>query len=76
MSALVLEVREALSLPPPSVAQAIRASAHVSQERLAGELGVHRVTVARWEAGQRVPRGALRAQYAGLLRQLTELIAS
>lgn len=42
----------------------------MTQDRLATELGVNRVTVARWELGEREPRGNLRLAYAELLRQL------
>ena len=50
MSALLEEVRESLSLPGPDVARQIREAAGVSQARLAEELGVHELTVHRWEA--------------------------
>jgi transcriptional regulator with XRE-family HTH domain len=76
MSELLSEVRNALRLPPPPVARAIREAAHVTQERLAEELGVHRVSLARWEAGTRAPRGKLRARYAQLLRELERAIGS
>ena len=72
MSALIEEIRAAKQLPPPTMARAIRLAADVSQERVAAELGVHRVTVARWEAGTRRPRARLRIAYAELLRQLQE----
>jgi DNA-binding transcriptional regulator YiaG len=51
----------------------IRVTAGVSQKRLGAELGVHRITVARWEDGTRTPRGITRAAYADLLNQLREL---
>jgi DNA-binding transcriptional regulator YiaG len=76
VSDLADEVRESLSLPPPAVARAIREAAHVSQERLAEALSVHRVTVARWETGERSPRGRLRSRYARQLRELEQVIAS
>jgi transcriptional regulator with XRE-family HTH domain len=72
MSVLIEEVRAARKLPPPSMARAIRLAADVSQERIAAELGVHRVTIARWEMGTRRPRGQLRIAYADLLQQLQE----
>jgi DNA-binding transcriptional regulator YiaG len=72
MSVLVEHVRAARRLPPPAVARAIRASAGVSQQRLADELGVCRVTVARWEIGARTPRGEIRLRYVDLLDQLRE----
>jgi DNA-binding transcriptional regulator YiaG len=77
MSALMHEVCEAQSLPPPVVRKAIREGAGVAQERFAGALGVHRVTLARWESrtGQE-PRGERRAKYARALRELQELTTS
>jgi transcriptional regulator with XRE-family HTH domain len=39
---------------------------------MANELGVHRVTVARWEAGRRRPRGQLLHAYAQLLDALQQ----
>lgn len=67
------EVRARAELPTPRVARAIRLAAGVSQERLAAELHVHRVTVARWESGDRRPAGRHLMEYAQLLRQLREL---
>jgi DNA-binding transcriptional regulator YiaG len=72
MSGLVAEVREALSLPGPDAARAIRRAARVSQARIAEELGVHELTVHRWEAGTRTPSGKHRTDYARLLRELDE----
>ena len=70
MSALLDEVRESLSLPRPDVARQIREAAGVSQARLAGELGVHELTVHRWETGARTPQGSHRRAYARLLADL------
>ena len=72
MSDLVAEVREARSLPRPDVARAIRVTAGVSQARLGAELGVHELTVHRWETGTHSPRGPKRIAYARLLRELEE----
>lgn len=72
MTELVEEVRRARRLPPPQLAKAIRMAAGVSQQRLADELGVHRVSVARWELGQRRPRGRLLVSYGALLDQLQQ----
>jgi len=69
-TSLLDEVRRGRRLPPPAQAKAIRREAGLSQERLAAVLGVHRVTVARWEDGVRKPRGPLRAAYADLLAGL------
>jgi hypothetical protein len=35
---------------------------------------VDRVTVARWESGERTPRGELRLRYIVLLGKLSELL--
>lgn len=70
---IVDEVLRARTLPKPATAKMIRVAAGVSQKRLGAELGVHRITVARWEDGSRIPRGSVRAAYADLLNQLREL---
>jgi len=75
MSALAEQVRAARKLPPPAVARAIRDAAGVSQQQLADELGVGRVTIARWELGERTPRGELRLRYTSLLDELRDLAA-
>lgn len=64
---VVDEIRLLQSLPTPGKAKAIREAAGISQERLAEELGVHRVTLTRWELGERRPRGASRLKYAEIL---------
>lgn len=73
MSTLLEEVRESLALPGPDVARQIREAAGVSQARLAGELGVHELTISRWEAGTRSPRGDLRRAYSRLLAELDQV---
>lgn len=73
---LIDEVRATQSLPKPAVARLIRMSAGVSQERLAQELGVHRITVQRWELGHRRPRGGDRVRYARLLQDLRAEVAA
>src|SRR5580658_8563102 len=76
MGALLDEVRESLSLPGPDVARQIREAAGVSQARLAAELGVHELTVKRWESGARTPQGDLRLAYARLLAGLDQVTRS
>ena len=49
MTPLLAEIRSKPRPPLPALAKATREAAGVSQERLAEELHVHRVTVARWE---------------------------
>lgn len=66
MSALVEEVRAARQFRP-RVAKAIREAAGISQQRIADELGVHRVSVARWESGERRPVGEIAGRYFALL---------
>lgn len=75
MSGLVAEVLTARRLPPPALAKAVRVAAGVSQARVARELGVTRVTVARWEAGARRPRGLTLHAYVDLLEALREAAA-
>jgi DNA-binding transcriptional regulator YiaG len=73
---LLEEVRQAKKLPSPQAARMIRLAAGVTQERLASELGVHRMTVQRWETGARTPSGLRRAAYAQLLDELRMAVAS
>lgn len=73
---LLDQVRLSRRMPPPAMARAIRTSAGVSQERLAAELGVHRLTVIRWETGRCVPRGEVRARYAALLTELQRAVTA
>ncbi|WIB68069.1 helix-turn-helix transcriptional regulator [Curtobacterium sp. MCBD17_035] len=70
---LIEEVAAARQLPTPRLAREIRLAAGVSQARLATQLGVQRVTVARWESGVRRPRGQNLLAYVGLLRNLQEV---
>lgn len=73
MSELLEEVRESLALPSADVARQIREAAGVSQARLAAELGVHELTVKRWESGARTPHGDLRRAYGRLLAGLDQV---
>jgi DNA-binding transcriptional regulator YiaG len=54
-------------------AKAIRERAHVSQAEVAETIGVDPATVSRWEAGGRVPRGAVAERLGKLLRELSEV---
>ncbi len=69
---LLEEVRASRRLPPPETARWIRKAARVSQTRMARELGVDRVTLAKWEAGAMQPRPAHRASWAALLDELQQ----
>jgi DNA-binding transcriptional regulator YiaG len=70
MGTLLAEVHQELALPRPGTCREIRQAAGVSQARLAAELGVAELTVARWEGGTRKPRGEMRRAYARLLADL------
>lgn len=70
---LIDEVRERRALPIPELRREIRCAAGVSARRVAIELGVHRATVIRWEAGVQEPRGESLERYAQLLRDLAAL---
>ena len=49
---------------------AIRRRARLSQEAIARAVGVSRVTVLRWENGERAPSGEPAVRLAKLLREL------
>lgn len=76
MSHLAEELSFVRRLPSPVMRKAIRETAGVSQQRIADELQVHRVTVARWESGARHPRGPILERYSLLLAELKDLDAS
>ncbi len=69
---LIDAVRTRSALPTPALRRAIREAAGVSQGQIARELGVHRMTVCRWEAGTSTPSGDHRHAYAGILNDLSE----
>lgn len=72
---LVEEVRALrAALPSPAAARLIRLAADVTQARMAQELGVSRVTIARWEAGTRRPRGKTLLEYRRVLDELREAV--
>ncbi len=74
MTGLIDEIKARRRLPPPAVARAIRNAAGVSQREVADELGINRVSVARWEIGTRTPRGGLRLRYIELLDELEHVV--
>lgn len=67
---LLLQSRVRRSLPEPAVRRLLRERAQLSQEQVAGALGVARSAVTRWELGQRSPRGDLLGRYVTLLDRL------
>jgi DNA-binding transcriptional regulator YiaG len=72
MGALLEEVRILRELPSPPEAKAVREGAKVSRRRLAKELGVHEITIYRWERGTSHPRGQALTDYARLLAALRQ----
>jgi DNA-binding XRE family transcriptional regulator len=75
-SNLIDEVRANRRMPSPETARMIRRAAHVTQARMAREIGVDRVTFIRWESGATRPRPELRARWAALLEDLQRELAS
>jgi DNA-binding transcriptional regulator YiaG len=67
---LIDEVRASRRMPSPEIARMIRRAAHVSQDRMARELGVDRITLYRWENGLARPRPEAQTKWAALLEQL------
>lgn len=57
-------------LPSPKLQKAIRKATATTQQAVADELAVSRITVARWEAGLRRPRGQMLRRYIDLLDRL------
>lgn len=57
-------------LPPPRVRKELRRADGLTQEQVATALGVKRLAVTRWEAGQVEPRAPHRQAYAELLKGL------
>jgi predicted transcriptional regulator len=70
MSVLVERIRTRRAAPPPALWGPIRKASGATQADVATEIGVHRVTIARWEAGTRSPRGDLLEAYLTLLEEL------
>lgn len=64
---VVAKTRLRRSFPAPEVRRHLRRRAGLSQQDLAAALGVNRATIARYELGERLPRGELFVRYARLL---------
>lgn len=69
MTGLLDELRTERHRTPVEAAR-VRTAARVPQWRLAAELGVDRVTLARWELGWNRPRPEARRRWNDLLDQL------
>jgi DNA-binding XRE family transcriptional regulator len=68
LAEVLAQARTQRRLPKPPVRREIRKG--LTQDGMARVLGVTRITVLRWEAGQRSPRGKLAARYVDLLDRL------
>jgi DNA-binding transcriptional regulator YiaG len=68
----IVRVRE---LVRSGKAKVIREQARVSRAEVARSVEVDPSTIARWEEGRRIPRGAAAIRYGEVLRELTELVS-
>lgn len=57
-------------------ARDIREAAHLTLAEIGRSVGVHYSTVARWEAGERLPRGDAALRYVSLLERLAKAASS
>jgi DNA-binding transcriptional regulator YiaG len=73
VTSMATSLSDEVRLLVPREARRIRKSAGVTQARLAAELGITRVSVYRYEAGDRSPRGDRRTAYARLLADLEQV---
>ncbi|MFE7574669.1 helix-turn-helix transcriptional regulator [Streptomyces sp. NPDC057521] len=58
------------TLPTPQVRRQLRVAAGLTQNEVAEAIGVKRLAISRWEAGQAQPHRGNRRAYAHLLRRL------
>ncbi|MET8751343.1 helix-turn-helix domain-containing protein [Streptomyces sp. NPDC004667] len=63
---------DADTLPPPRIRQQLRIAANLTQAEVAEALGVQRLAIVRWEAGQTQPHRSNRLKYAEFLRGLAK----
>jgi transcriptional regulator with XRE-family HTH domain len=73
MTVLERALAEAASkrrLPSHQICRHIREQAGVTQTAVAHAIGIHRASVARYEAGTRVPRGETLHRYVAVLERL------
>lgn len=61
------------ALPEPHLRRTLRRKSGLSQEELAGAIGVSGAALGRWENGTRTPRGENRERYAEALDELAGL---
>jgi DNA-binding XRE family transcriptional regulator len=70
IAALLEKAQTSRGLPPPAMRRALRQSAGLSQADVADVLDVTRATIARYELGQRTPKGELLEDYMAVLAAL------
>ncbi|MFC7795718.1 helix-turn-helix domain-containing protein [Streptomyces cinereoruber] len=63
---------DADTLPPPRIRQQLRIAANLTQADVAEAIGVKRLAIVRWEAGQTQPHRSNRLKYAEFLRGLAK----
>jgi len=73
---LAEEVRARRDAPSPAEARAMRRAAGVTQQRMAEEIGVARMTLARWESGERRPHPLPAARWAVVLDQVFRALST
>jgi DNA-binding XRE family transcriptional regulator len=73
LESLILTSRAARMLPSPEECRRIRRDARISQRELANAVGVTRFAIAKYEAGQRRPRGPRLVRYFEALERLSML---
>ena len=66
------ELQELRSLTSSGTARDIRVAAFLSQADIARSIGTDPSTVARWERGERMPRGDVALKYRRLLAKLSQ----
>ncbi len=69
-----LRVQAYQALPRPSEARACRRRAGLPAALAAKEIGVHKATLLRWEAGTCKPRGEHVERWARLLAELADVM--
>jgi transcriptional regulator with XRE-family HTH domain len=74
-AAIQEKLAEAKRRPSPSVARALRLEARLSQQLVAEAIGVHRVTLARFELGRQRLRPQATRRLAELLDEIKEAVS-
>jgi transcriptional regulator with XRE-family HTH domain len=66
-------LRAKRELPSPAMRRAIREAAGATQQQVADEIEVRRVSIGRYESGEREPRGEQLLAYVAVLNRLREI---